>query len=582
MIDGTPSVSPTSLLPFAHSDALLTSLLESSPLGTALINMSGVISYANPTFRQMLGFEERDATGFRIEDLIHGDHVASASAQAGELIAGRVDGYRAERRFHRRDGSTFWALVSTSVLRNERTGAPICLVVQMTDIDRQRRTENELAAIESRWNLALEGAGQGVWDHNIRAGTMFYSRMWRLMRGFGPDEEVNGAIDEWLKRVHPDDRERLRSIVIRQDLGEIPYNAFEYRERHRAGHYIWILSRGRPVEWFPDGLPARIVGTDTDITNLKHAEGELADEKERLNVTLSSIGDGVISTDADGRVTFMNPTAEEMTGWRSGDAEGEAVATVFNIINEKTRAPAPNPVAMCMSQQRPVQFDDDVTLVGRDGRRTHIRDSAAPVRTRDGRTIGAVLVFQDMTQNRAQQQKLAHSAAHDALTGLPNRQAFERALTSACASVAQEKRTHAICFIDLDRFKRVNDTAGHAAGDALLRRVGEAISANRRSQDFVARFGGDEFALILSDCPLDAAEQIAQQVIDAIAGIRFTWQGRDYSVGASIGVAGIGQGEDDPNDAINRADRACYAAKNGGRNLVVIWGRETPALRASA
>jgi diguanylate cyclase (GGDEF)-like protein/PAS domain S-box-containing protein len=395
--------------------------------------------------------------------------------------------------------------------------------------------------------------------------------MWRVMRGFAPDEDVDGGQAVWLKRVHPDDRERILSIIRRQDAGEISFNSFEYRERHRAGHYVWILSRGRPVEWFPDGKPARIVGTDTDISSLKAVEAQLAEEKERLRVTLQSIGDGVISTDAQARITFMNPIAEMMTGWSSGDAVGRKVEEVFNIVAEGTGEPVPDPVAQSLSRDEPYYLNEDAVLVSRSGERRAVRDSAAPVRTPQGEVLGAVLVFQDVTHSRALQKELTHSAMHDGLTGLPNRVAFERALTEAGDQARRELREHALCFIDLDRFKLVNDSAGHAAGDALLRQIADAIRRSCRTQDFTARIGGDEFALLLADCSLVGARKAAQQVIDAIAGVRFHWHGVSHDVGASVGITAVTLESPHLTELMNQADAACYAAKNAGRNRVAIY-----------
>lgn len=556
---------------FGEGASLLMKVLDASPVGTALVDPASHVAYANPALRLMLGYGEQSLNGLPAGDLAFGEFLSPSDAQAQRLLTGRSEAYRSEQRLRRRDGKAIWCQASCTLLRNEKTGAPMFIVAQVSDIDAQKRAEEAAASVDDRWNLALEGAGQGVWDHNIRTGTMFYSRMWRIMRGVGPDEDVNGAMEEWLKRVHPDDRDRIRRIVIQQDAGEIPYNAFEYRERHRAGHYIWILSRGRPVEWFPDGLPSRIVGTDTDITNLKRAEEELAEEKERLNVTLRAISDGVISTDAVGVVTFINPAAERLTGWKADEAIGRAVTDVFQLEREHDLAAAPpNPVVRCLALQGVFECDDDVNLVARDGTRLHVRAAASPVRTEAERTVGVVLVFQDVTERRVQQRKLAHSASHDDLTGLPNRAAFERALTTTVGNAASEHRRHALCFIDLDRFKRVNDSAGHAAGDELLRSVGKAIRQNRRVQDFVARIGGDEFALLLSDCSAEDAEEIAEGVIRAIANIGFAWHGRPFEIGASVGITIIGAGADSPADVMERADRACYAAKAAGRNRISV------------
>ncbi|HMN87933.1 MAG TPA: PAS domain-containing protein, partial [Bauldia sp.] len=166
------------------------------------------------------------------------------------------------------DGERTYLLTSKVPLRNA-AGKVIGIVGVARDVTARRRAEEALAESESRWNFALEGAGQGVWDHDLRKGTAFFSRVWRQMRGIGLDEPVDASRETWLSRVHPDDRNRLIEETNRQDSGRRGYNSFEYRERHRDGHYIWVLSRGRPVEWNPDGSVARIIGTDTDITSIK-------------------------------------------------------------------------------------------------------------------------------------------------------------------------------------------------------------------------------------------------------------------------------------------------------------------------
>ena len=249
-MDTRDQSSTAELLPFRHSEALLRNILEYAAVGMVLIGPDTNVVYANRAYADMLGYTPEECVGLNYSKLIHADDLAAAKIQADDLIARRFDTYRAERRYLKKDGSVVWGLVSASILRNERTGQPLYLLVQMTDIERQKRAEDALVASEARWNHALEGAGQGVWDHDLRrnGNAVFYSRMWRIMRGFEPDEKVDGAVESWLARVHPDDRDRIRETVRKQNSGEIPRNAFEYRERHRDGHYIWILSRGGPVE----------------------------------------------------------------------------------------------------------------------------------------------------------------------------------------------------------------------------------------------------------------------------------------------------------------------------------------------
>ena len=184
---------------------------------------------------------------------------------------------------------------------------------------------------------------------------------------------------------------------------------------------------------------------------------------------------------------------------------------------------------------------------------------------------GAVLVFQDVTQSRALQRQLAYSAAHDDLTGLPNRAAFERALNDAIASARNGRRSHCLIYLDLDRFKPVNDTAGHAAGDALLRQVAQTIRGVCRSHDLAARIGGDEFAVILEDCPLENGRMVAEKIVRAIGALAFVWVGRTYHIGASAGITAI---EAKPASSLGfagEADAACYAAKAQGRNRVIAF-----------
>ncbi len=566
---------------FRHSEALLRSVLENAAVATFLVSPDGRLLYANRALYDLLGYDEDESFSAEIDDLIHSDDAPQAHAQMQTLADKSADGYRAERRYLKKDGEPIWVLVSASAIRDTTTGELHYLIVQAINIDRQKRAEAALAESESRWNFALESAGQGVWDHNLNPKTAFYSRMWRVMRGIDPDEEIDPATKSWLARLHPDDRERIRDLAKKQDTGELSYNEFEYRERHRDGHYIWILSRGKPIAWNPDGSPSRIIGTDTDITKFKQVTSQLALQKERLKVTLESIADGVISTDAAGLVVFMNPIAEQMTGWPSAEAAGRKVGEIFAILDETTEKLTVDPVAECLSKGRLHFLDGDTVLLDRDGKHHDVRASAAPVRTPQGTVIGAVLVFQDVADSRALQRQLAHTAMHDSLTGLPNRASFQHGLEDAVRLAQREAREHALCFIDLDHFKTINDTAGHPVGDAVLRDIGEAIRASCRTHDFAARIGGDEFALLLPDCSIASATRVAQKVIDAIASLRVSWQhtGKNSGgIGASIGITAITIHSANSAELMRQADAACYVAKARGRNCVAVYDRDRSGL----
>lgn len=568
-----PAKSPAPLpFPFERVGSMLARIVESAAIGMVVADMDGHLVYGNRAFADMLGYRITPQSAIAVTDLIHPDDSAAARQHLQRLMRGEAAEYRGEHRFRHADGSPLWVMVAVSLLTSDTTGEPQYLVVQVTSIELQKKAEEALAYSESRWNFALESARQGVWDHDIRTDTMFYSRMWRVMRGMNPDTPVpRDHQKEWLSRVHPDDIAHVLANVDRQDQGDSDFDALEYRERKPDGSYVWILSRGKPVEWDENGNAVRTLGTDTDITRLKTIEAELAAEKERLRVTLEAIADGMISTDAEGRVVFMNPAAEQLLGARSADMVGRMCRDIFVLRDGTTGEQQACPVARCLATEAIVHLDDDLILMGQTGAERDIRCTASPVRAPAGGLLGAVLVFQDVTQSRAMQRQLAHTATHDDLTGLPNRAAFERALNAAIAGARDGRQRHCLLYVDLDRFKPVNDTAGHAAGDALLKQVAQTILGACRDHDFAARIGGDEFAVLLGDCAPETGHAIASRIVRAIGALAFTWVDRTYRIGASIGLTTIGATPAGPLGFMGEADAACYAAKARGRGGVVMF-----------
>ena len=308
-----------------------------------------------------------------------------------------------------------------------------------------------------------------------------------------------------------------------------------------------------------------------EIEDRTRIEQALFEEKELAQVTLESIGDGVITTDARGNVGHLNPVAEQLTGWRTGEVKGRPIAEVFKIVCEIARKPLDNPVERVLQGHRPVGVSDRTVLIARDGSEYPIDDSAAPIRARDGRTIGAVLVFRDVTRSRQLAHQLSWQAAHDELTGLLNRRAFEQKLAGAIASVREKNQHHVLCYLDLDQFKIVNDTCGHIAGDELLRQVTMLLQKRVRTTDTLARLGGDEFGLLLARCSLLEAEKLAEILRKLIHEFRFVWQGNAFALGTSIGLVAIDENTRDLTHILSAADAACYAAKARGRNCFHVY-----------
>ncbi len=341
--------------------------------------------------------------------------------------------------------------------------------------------------------------------------------------------------------------------------------------RRQDGTEVPVEFNRSPLGPSPDALA---LVTMRDLTKWRRAQETLFREKEQASVTLSSIADAVLTTDLAGTITYLNPAAERLTGWRTTEALGQPLDTVLILVSEATRQPIESVPARCIREGRAVDLVDGVLLLRRDGTELAIGDSAAPLRDRNGATVGVVLVFHDVTERRRTVRKLSHEATHDSLTGLISRQEFEVRLGRVLAEAAAGAGEHALCYLDLDRFKVVNDTCGHEAGDGLLRTIGRLLAGRLRSRDTVARLGGDEFGILLEHCSLAKAEEIAGNLRGAIEDFDYVWGERSFSLGASIGVVPITAASERIADVLRTADDACYAAKEAGGNRVHL-GQET-------
>ncbi len=310
------------------------------------------------------------------------------------------------------------------------------------------------------------------------------------------------------------------------------------------------------------------IGIAVDVTERRHAQEALYREKERAQVTLASIGDGVIRTDPLGAIDYLNPVAERLTGWKADEAIGLTVPEVFQVVDEITRKPLADPVTRCLEEGKVVESPGHALLLSKDGKECSVRDSAAPIYDRTGASLGAVLVFKDVTQLRGMEREMIYLASHDALTGLINRREFEVRLKRAIRGARAERRHHVLLYLDLDEFKVVNDTCGHLVGDEMLKQITALLRSRVRRSDVLARLGGDEFGVLLEDCPLDHARQIAEEMRRTVREFRFCWRDQIFEVGVSIGLVPINSDSGDLAQVMSAADAACYVAKDSGRNRV--------------
>ena len=318
-------------------------------------------------------------------------------------------------------------------------------------------------------------------------------------------------------------------------------------------------------------ITRRVSELNREVARRQRAEAKLFAEKELAQVTLHSIGDAVITTDIEGRVNYLNPVAETLTGWSEAEAHGLPLLDVFRIFNEQTYEPAKNPVASVLASGHTVGLSNHTALLHRDGTQFSIEDSAAPIRDRDGRLIGVVMVFHDVTHARKLAAKVSYQASHDGLTGLLNRQAFEQRLRNLLEAPVEPDSTHCLMFLDLDQFKVINDTCGHLAGDALLRALGPVLKRHLRHSDLLARLGGDEFGVLLQDCPEAVAKRIAEALKEEVKDFNFAWEGKPFRVGLSIGQVNFSDDNWSPAELLSAADNACYLAKENGRNRIHLY-----------
>lgn len=306
-------------------------------------------------------------------------------------------------------------------------------------------------------------------------------------------------------------------------------------------------------------------------TSVKTLITQLHREKEHALVVLHSIGDGVITTDRRGQVEYLNPVAESLLGLSRNQSIGLPIADVYRAHDERGGETADACIARLLERNAAPAGFTHYTLTAADGAKLVVEQSAAALRDERGETRGAVIVFRNVTEARAISERLAWQATHDSLTGLPNRSTFDRRLQSLITEARAGRGPHALVYLDLDQFKVVNDTCGHAAGDELLRRLADTMQARIGPTETVARLGGDEFGILLPGRGENEARAAGEAFVQLINHLPFTWTDQRFTVGASAGVVVLDADSVDAQEALRAADSACYAAKDDGRNRVRVY-----------
>ncbi|MCO5729962.1 bifunctional diguanylate cyclase/phosphodiesterase [Rhizobium sp. SSA_523] len=554
--------------------------IDHLPLATAIVEPeSGRFIHANHLFRRqwlsdsatallsLVDPEDRPQLKAMLTDVS-----APVPPQAPQLL-----------RIRDADGGTRFAEAHIRGFAAKDAAEVTLYLVQLLDVTAQKTMLDDVMARESRWNAALVSSVSGVWDHQYATGTKYYSAIWRQIRGMAMDDPLPASRDEWLALLHPDDVAFTLHAIARQEAGDPAFQVFEYRERHKDGHYVWIECRGACIERTAEGAALRVVGTDTDITERKTAQHRAAQTSRRLEMALAISGVGVFEADLVSGEVEWDQRMYEIYGVDPGhDIRVGETWESFLHPDDKAAALA----SVERNQEHGRCFSDQYRILRRDGQERFVRSCSMIFTDTDGhlKLVGAnwditedVLMQRELERSKSLAEarnaqletarvRIEHNAMHDYLTGLPNRRFLDEMLGRYAEDCEESGGSLAVLHLDLDRFKQINDTLGHNTGDGVLRHAASVLRRSVSKDDFVARIGGDEFVVLARF--EGSPRRLSQQAERIIKEMRkpFIVEARECRVGASIGVAWTTSDFSDAKQVLLNADIALYRAKNNGRN----------------
>jgi diguanylate cyclase (GGDEF)-like protein/PAS domain S-box-containing protein len=465
------------------------------------------------------------------------------------------------------DGMPFAALIATTI--------PPLAVGLATDA--RRRVARVLRASERRYRDSMEYSPLGVILLDRTGQWTFTNTALQEMLGFTRAELQRLTIESL---AHPDEVADVWQRWNQLLEGKVESYKITRRFRRRDGSWLWVHC-AVSLAHDDSGAPTHFVAQVESLEERRLAEAQLANEREFLRTTLDSIGDAVVTADAAGRITYMNDPAVALTGKPLASARHRFLHEVLRLKQGDIATTAPDIIERCRREKGFVKREEPCSLERPDGSICYVSDTATPVLDANRELSGFVVVLHDVTISLQRTRELHHRADHDALTGLLNRSAFERSVHNAYAAAQRGASTCALVVVDLDRFKAVNDSAGHAAGDAVLRHVAAVMRRSVRPADAVGRLGGDEFAVLLNDCDTARAREVGQRLRDALNPLVTSWEGVAHATGASLGLAHCEAGFADPGQWLKSADDACYESKRRGRGRLEAWsGTHAPSVLA--
>lgn len=442
------------------------------------------------------------------------------------------------------------------------------VVLSIRDVSVSENLKNVLAQNEERFRLIAMATNDSLYDWDL-----INKRVWRNDKDFA-NLYSSSELEDWLTVIHPKDRdltyESFRSAISQKEN----YWNKEYRLKQIDGRYITVNDRAY-IMYDDSKKPIRVMGSMTDITDKKKVEQALKTSEERFRALYQDNPLMLFNLDKNGIILSLNNHVTSQLGYFEVDILGE---TIYSIIDkayiDNVNSCINNALAELGAIQN-VEFEKKLKTGGN----IWVRYTVRSIKDNVNDELRVLIVCEDISENKRLSEQLSYQASHDSLTGLVNRAEFERRLERVLSSKDKDTAHHALCYLDLDQFKIVNDTCGHLAGDELLRQISGILSNAVRKRDTLARLGGDEFGILMEHCTLEQAQRVANEMRKYIEEFRYIWEGKRFILGVSIGLVPISPGENKSlNSILREADVACYAAKDAGRNRVHIYTPDDPEI----
>ena len=535
---------------------------KDAAIGIAHLSIKGSFIEANPKFCSDIGLSASQLNASSIYDIISQENTFLMRQELPNLLHGTIKIIKFEQSLSTAPSTVSQKSISVTAAKSP-IGEPEFLIVVLEPIGKSQLQETRLRNSAHQMKKIFESISDLVLVCSLDDGIISDINVAPTYPHYKNFHSIVEATTEFFWN-HDSSRQWRPVLEEAFSSGEI--QTFEY-SLTIMGETVWFVASISPMK------NQQFLWVARNISDRKKAEQALFEEKKLAQVTLDSIGDAVITVDTQGRITQFNPIAEDITGWENSEVQGQNINDVFQIIHETSGEQLPNPIQLALTDKIPVKRSEPAIFIARNGTEYTIESCAAPILDQSRQIMGAVMIFHDVTYTRALTLQLSWQANHDSLTKLINRRHFDAYLQTILKEVRVSQDTHVLCFLDLDKFKAVNDTCGHAAGDELLCQIVKLFKANIRDSDTLARLGGDEFALLLYQCPLEQAITIAERLCEAVSHHQFSWATHRFNVGVSIGLVQVDGQSPSIDEVIKMADSACYAAKAQGRNRIQVFSQ---------